>query len=269
MTRDTPILNCILPARPWLDPRARTLPGIAPIAFDDWLWVLDSYPGQMALKERLLRECPDRVLAMQPGAGDAAHELLDLVLDRLDAMPGFERDRDDVACPDGRTVRLDRDAPLAMLGRLVQEDLCVLQKPDGQDEHLLTGALLCFPASWTLAEKIGRPMGAIHVPVAAYDARLAVRVQRLLDGVQPGRPIARCNALFYDDPSLFQPRSEEDPRPAGGSDAPFFRSERQCLLRLPQTRAVVFSIHTILLRRGNLTAEDLAQLDGGGSHAAE
>ncbi|MDV7143818.1 DUF3445 domain-containing protein [Tropicimonas sp. TH_r6] len=256
----SPILNDELPARPWCLPQAGRLPGIAPIEMSDWLWQLDTYAAQMAERERLLEKCPEKVLALQADARPAAEELFDLVLAQLETRPGFVREAGTLHCPDGRSVALDRSAPLRTLGRLVQEDLCLLVKPEGDDEHLLAGAVLCFPASWTLAEKIGRPMLAIHIPVEVYDETLARRVQRLLDGVRPDRPLARSNAFFYDDPALFQPRPELDPRPAGGPTAAFFRSERQCLIRLPESGAVAFSIHTILLARSALTVEDRAAL---------
>jgi len=69
-------------------------------------------------------------------------------------------------------------------------------------------------------------------------------VQRLFDGVRAGRPMWRANLLRYDAPDLHQPRTEDDPRPAGGPDAKYARSERQSVLRLPETGAVVFAIHT-------------------------
>ncbi|PRY26883.1 uncharacterized protein DUF3445 [Aliiruegeria haliotis] len=256
-----PYLNRHVPNPPWMLPRAETLPGTVPFDPTDWLWVLDSYAGQMAERERLLAEQPEAVLQCAPGAEPAARELFDLVLSHLDSHPGFEPMGKRMRCPDGRLVDLDRDRPLPTLGRLVQEDFCILQKPEGGAEHLLTAAVLCFPASWTLAQKIGRPMLAIHVPVDIYDDRLAARVQRLLDGVQPGRPLTRSNALFYDDPALFQPRTEDDPRPVGGPVAPWFRSERQCLVRLPESGAVAFSIHTMLLERASMSAEQLAVLE--------
>ena len=255
-----PILNRDVPSRPWLLPQARRLPGIAPIEMEDWLWQLDSYAGQMAERERLLGSFPGLVHGCLPEAEAAAQELFDLVLLQLNGREGFGREGGGMRCPDGRLVALDRSKPLMTLGRLVQEDLCLLVRPNGGAEHLLSGAVLCFPASWTLAEKLGRPMLAIHTPVAAYDETLARRVQRLLDGVQPGRPLARSNALFYDEPALFAPRLEADKRPIAGPDAAFFRSERQCLLRLPESGAVVFSIHTILLTRDALTSEDRAAL---------
>ena len=123
-----------------------------------------------------------------------------------------------------------------------------MQKPEGAEEHVLTGATLCFPAGWMLAEKLGRPLMRIHKPVAAYDEGLARRVQRLFDCVRVGQPLWRFNALRYADPMLFQPRHEGVPKYGTGQEQRFTRSERQTILRLPRTGAVVFGIHTFVVR---------------------
>ncbi|WP_108257595.1 heme-dependent oxidative N-demethylase subunit alpha family protein [Mangrovicoccus ximenensis] len=141
----------------------------------------------MAERERLIREVPELVTGMVPGADAAAAELLDTVLAELAGHPDFRVGAAEVACPDGRMVAIDRAEPMATAGRLVQEDLCLMQRPEGAEEHLLAAAVLCFPANWTLAEKLGRPMLRIHAPVAQYGDGVAKRVQRLLDGVQPRR----------------------------------------------------------------------------------
>ncbi|WP_068115434.1 heme-dependent oxidative N-demethylase family protein [Tropicimonas marinistellae] len=246
----TPILNRVVPRPPWDEPRTRRLPGISPLDMEDWIWVLDSYPGQMAERERLLYSVPDLVHALPADAMPAALELYDFVVAQLLERTDFRKEDEYMRCPDGRRVHLDRSAPLLTLARLVQEDLCLLLKPSGGKEHLLAAAVLCFPASWTLAEKLGRPMTAIHGPVAAYDDALSRRVQRLLDGVQPNRPLWRANMLWYHEPALFQPRSERDSQRVDAESATFLRSERQCLFRLPESNAVVFSIHTIVMERG-------------------
>ncbi|MHC0053137.1 heme-dependent oxidative N-demethylase family protein [Actibacterium sp. D379-3] len=254
------ILQTRLPYTPWADPRMARLPGIQPLAFTDWLVVDEAYAGQMAERDRLIAEARDAVHALEPSALTAAQELLELVLGDLDGRDGFDVAGDAVTRPDGVTVALDRAAPLLTLGRLVQEDFCILH-PGGQGEHVLTGAILCFPASWTLAEKFMRPLIRIHVPVTPYDADIAARVQRLFDGIRPGRVLWRANAHFYDDPTLFQPRPEAAPRTRAAGPAPFLRSERQCILRLPETGAAVFSIHTYMLRRTDLSAAQTAALE--------
>ncbi|MEZ5716358.1 MAG: DUF3445 domain-containing protein [Paracoccaceae bacterium] len=225
----------------------RPLPGIAPLDVADWLWVDDAFAAQMAERERLIGDHRDKVIALDEAARPAADELLETVLEAALRLPGFTRAGDAVTRPDGRQVRIDRGDPLGTAGRLVQEDFCLLEKRG--DEHVLVGAVLCFPASWSLEQKFLRPLIAIHIPVDSYDDNIARRVQRLFDGVQPGRPLWRFNALLYSDPGLHQPRREGDRRvkPATGQ-AGFLRSERQTLRRLPQTGAVVFGIHTFVLK---------------------
>ncbi|TDK51283.1 heme-dependent oxidative N-demethylase family protein [Antarcticimicrobium luteum] len=236
------------------------LPGIQPLAPEDWLIRDEAFAGQMAYRDRLLSDRREAVLAMDEGARAAAEELLDLVLER--AYPGAG---DAVTRPDGVSVDIDRNDPMGTLGRLVQEDLCILQKPEGAEEHVLTAAVLCFPASWTLEEKFMHPLIRIHVPVPEYDGNIAARVQRLFDGVQPGRPLWRFNALWYDDPDLHQPRREAEKRPHRRAAADqYLRSERQSVLRLPRTRAVVFSIHTFVLARADaqVGTDDLESAGG-------
>ncbi|WP_299894090.1 DUF3445 domain-containing protein [uncultured Ruegeria sp.] len=219
----------------------RALPGIQPATMESWLHQDEAFADQMQRREEVLAERRDDVLALDPQAKPAAVELLDLVLMQIYPTAGAE-----VVRPDGVSVAIDRDRPLDTLCRLVQEDFCILQKR--ADEHVLTGAILCFPASWRLSEKFMRPLIDIHVPVESYDANLAKRVQRLFDGIQPGRPLWRFNALWYEDPELFQPRSASEPREIRDRrQASYLRSERQTLLRLPKTNTVVFSIHTYVL----------------------
>jgi hypothetical protein len=187
----------------------------------------------------------------------AAAELYHRVIARLGDTPGYEVGAEVARRPDGVAVPLDADRPLLTLGRLVQEDLCLMQAEG--PEHVLTGAVLCFPAGWTLAQKIGRPLTRIHVPVASYDAGIAARVQRLFGAIRPEQPMWRANSLLYDDPSLFQPKPEGQPRPKPTANA-YVRSERQCLLRLPLSRAVVFTIHTCVVRAEDVDQAALAAL---------
>lgn len=239
----TPILQT---ATPYDVTVPRPLPGIAPLDMADWLLVDEAFAAQMAERARLLAERRADVLAVTGGAGPAMDELLQVVLEWLAQHgAGYAISAREVRRPDGVRVRIDRGDPMGTLGHLVQEDLCVMEKHG--EAHVLTAAVLCFPASWRLSAKIGRPLLAIHDPVPEYPA-IARRVQRLFDGVQPGRPLWRFNAHGYGDPALYHPVRE-----SGDEDArarlPFLRSERQCVLRLPKTRACVFSIHTYVLAR--------------------
>ena len=223
------------------------LPGMAPAAPHDWLRVDEAYGAQMQRRATLLGQMPGAVLWMDPTALDAATEVLEAALALLPDL-GFDVGRGQVRCPDGRCVTLDRTQPLWTLGHLVQEDICLMRKQGAA--HVLVGAVLCFPASWRLAEKVGKPLIGIHEPVDSYDAQLAKRVQRLFDGVRAGRPLWRFNRLWYDDPELHQPCSRATSVReigGGGPAARYIRSERQCVVRMPRSDVVVFSIHTFVV----------------------
>lgn len=253
-----PILQSRLMDPPWTLKGGTRLPGTGPIGADDWLRRDDAFAGQMALRDRLIAGQTDKVHALRAQALPVAQELLQMALTILRTRPGYHITDTAVRRPDAVVVPVDSAAPLLTLGRLVQEDVCLLQ--DRGDEHVMTGAILCFPASWSLAEKMDRSLTGIHDPVAEYTDDIARRVQRLFNAIRPGVPIVRANCLTYADASLFQPRREGALREYPGASAQFVRSERQCLLKLPQTGAVAFSIHTTVVARAGLPAPDRAAL---------
>lgn len=237
-----------LPLKPWLDPAMRRLPGVAPVGKDEWLLIDEVYGPQMAYADRLIATRRDDVFACEERApvDRAAAELLRDVIDWVLRQPGFARRDGHIERPDGETVPLTGAHPLLTARRLVQEDLILhLPGEQGDGGHRLVGGALAFPAGWTLAEKMSRSLKEAHGPVPSYDDDVARRVQRLFDGLQPGRPLMRANWLRYDAADLFQPHTEHNRRK---QLAPrFIRVERQCLRRLVISGAVVFSIHTFVL----------------------
>lgn len=254
------VLQDHLPTAPWLAEATRRLPGVQPLGgMEDWLARDGAFAGQMALRDRLVTARRGDVIAKTPGSEGAVAELFEEVLSYLGRYEGYACDGGACARPDGVSVPLDGADTLSTLARLVQQDLCVMEKPDGASEHVLTAAVLCFPASWTLAEKIGRPLTAIHDPVAPYDAAMARRVQRLFDNLRVDTPLWRQNAMIYREPDLYHPRSVHAPR-EGRTGGGYLRSEKQVLRRLPKTRAVVFSIHNYIVRLEDLTQAQRAGL---------
>ena len=65
----------------------------------------------------------------------------------------------------------------------------------------------------------------------------------------------RANLIAYAEDDLFNPRREFARHTPAAGGARFVRVERQVLVRLPVTRAVVFSIHTYMVRPEALTPE--------------
>ena len=227
------------------------LPGTRPISPDEWIICDDAFSQQMALRDELIKTRRDKVLAISDQAYEAALELSKMALEFSIKSLGYQKSNDEVIRPDEVSLKIDLSDPMEFLGRLVQNDFCILQKVG--EEHVLTAASLCFPASWSLEEKFLKPLIDIHTPVKEYNEEIAKRVQRLFDGLQVSRPVWRFNALYYEDPHLFQPRSINQPRkkPAP-NQVNYFRSERQTLIKLPETRAIVFGIHTFVIKMQNL-----------------
>ncbi|MEM1237712.1 MAG: DUF3445 domain-containing protein [Pseudomonadota bacterium] len=215
----------------------RALPSLQILDPRDWLIFDEAEAGQLALRQRLLRERRDEVFAACPGSEPAQAEAVALVTEHL------ARDH-------GREVTLPEGAGIDALAGVIQEDIVILEKRG--DAHVMVAALLCFPASWMLAEKIGREMAVIHEPVEEIDARMDRQIERVFQAVRPDRPMWRYNQLWYHDAALFQPRSANDRRekPVGVGD--YLRTERQSLVRMPETGGLIFSIHTYVVHRGDM-----------------
>lgn len=270
------ILQKHLPLTPWMEERGRRLPGLAPVALADWLLRDEVYAQQMALRDQLLCHSRDQVYQRLKDAGPGGEELLRCLVAELPQQEGYEISGDIMRRPDGMAIELYKEDPLIVAGRLVQEDLIILEQrtvatpvPGARPgtwrgvpscQYLLGQAIVCFPASWTLAEKIGRPMVTIHQPVMTYSDDIARRVDRVLDNLRPEQPLMRANFLVYTDPSLFQPRQQGEEKPLDPNLPRYVRVERQTLRRLPQTGAIVFAIHTFVVTPETLSRDETARL---------
>ncbi len=223
-----------------------SLSAMRPVA-GPWLTYDEAYAAQMKVRRDLLERRERAVYAQQQQGLAGARAFLAMILDILPS--GFTVKGGQVTCPDGMLVTLEWDAPLWTAGNLLQQDVCILQKRS--DVHVLTGAVLCFPTSWTLAQKIGKPLIETGDSDAEYNQTIAAPLQRTFNEVQEDRPMWRANLMRCNDPVLHQPCCEEDPRHTARADAPYLRSEQQTVVRLPHPDAVALVIHTSVVRAGS------------------
>ena len=234
-----------------------------------WFEFDDRYLDEMAEKRRLLASDRDAVFAALPESDAARAEALELIVAALTAHHPEWFGRVGGLLRNGLTGEvwdLSAGDPLDLAGRLVQEDLCLIQA--GADGPVFTAASLCFPSRWRLLDKIGKPLAAVHGPVPLYADRLARAVDRFMRHLKPGRIASRLNWSLLDDPALFQPggkwRTEgrDDIGVASVGRSVFLRVERQTLRRLPVSGAVLFGIrvHVYPLERVIDRAERAAAL---------
>lgn len=190
---------------------------------------------------------------------------------------------------------------LRTLGAHVDTDFLLLlpssKAADGSDIYHLEAFVCCFPSGFSLRQKIGLPLAAIHIPVPGYKAKLEKSMDRFFARLETGKLVKRSNwALTTEGETLFSEGGNHlysDGKTSETVDADYgaqqksssqkidlqsqidaqkatvaieecrLRSERQMLFRLPKSGAIVFSFktYTYLLEdvKRDGYAEELAQ----------
>lgn len=224
-----------------------------PLNLAEWIEVDEHLPAELVEKQRLLAERYSEVFAALPEAAAGAAETLALLVDHLPArfpqVYQLEGDRlHNRATAETWPLAGGRMHPLELAGRLVQEDLCLMGRDPASGLYRLTGACLCFPSRWRLAEKLGKPLDAIHGPVPGYAAALGAPMNRLFERLKSHKPVWRLNWSVVDDPALFQPIAPAGPdyatnvTAANAGDKLWLRLERQTLRRLAASNDILFTI---------------------------
>ena len=232
--------------------------GLKPLHPAQWIGIDGDLDAYLAEKTRLFATNPGTVFRARGDTVNAQREVLDALVHYLPRhFPDLYRlDGDAMLVGEGELrVVLDADdpAPLKTASLLVPEDLVLMRKCD--DGWRLVAASLCFPSSWSLADKFDRPMQAIHEPVPDFGpgTRMAVMIARIFDNLKVGVPVERMNWSVQENAELHHPRTktqrDEDAAAHGGDflagqdvrDA-FLRVERQTLTRMPVSGDILFTI---------------------------
>jgi hypothetical protein len=231
--------------------------GLKPVDHSRWLDPPgDDGPAMIVEKERLIAERQEDVFAAEDGTEAAQREILDLIADHVTTgNPPIARREDSGIAIGGRTVEITnpREPALQAAARLVPDDLVLMRK--GDDGWRLAAASLCFPSSWVLAEKFGRPMSEIHRPVPGFAAgtRNDELISRMFDKLQPAVVVERFNWSLQGNAALYHPLPDRDrdhrahsPRSRFPGTDPaataFIRVERQSLRKLPLSGDILFTI---------------------------
>lgn len=255
MTEKCQIASDRPPYLPFVSGKWRMVPGLVALDLPTWIEIDQALGDELALKERLLRERYTEVFASLPGSETAQAEVLELLLTHLcHYFPQYyDREENQVRNLVTQQVWQINDfeaAPLDLAGRLVQEDLCLLQP--GSSGYELVAASVCFPSRWRLADKIGRCLGQIHAPVPSYAEKLSSPVDRFFQQLKVDRPVWRMNWSIADSPDLFLPpkskpdHSSQTINASNAGERLWIRIERQTLRRLAKTGNILFTIRTHL-----------------------
>ena len=216
----------------------------------DWLPYDDLFDdhaardSQLDCKAQLLGDRHNEVFAALPESEPAGREVLAMVRAHLQQFH-------DASLPD-----LPADAglhPLDVAARLVPEDLLLLEPrrranggAGGDFDWCLVAASLCFPAHWVLAEKMNKPLAAIHAPVPDYRERLETPMDRFFTNMKIGPISSRMNWSLQLGNELFSPHRSTRKAAMGdlANEDMCLRMENQTLRKLPETGMVLFTIRT-------------------------
>jgi hypothetical protein len=227
--------------------------GLQPLDLRDWIEPDEHLAAELAEKERLLRERRQEVFAVLPEGEEGSVEVLVLLAAHLSArFPNLYQREGNLLynLVTQQTWDLSQKAlhPLDLAGRLVQEDLCIMQWNAAREAYLLVGASVCFPTRWRILEKMGKSLTAIHGPVPGYEEHLASTMDRYFERIKVDKPVWRMNWSIIDNPTLFQPtghgRKGRNPDITldNADEKLWLRMERQTLRRLPRTQDILFTI---------------------------
>ena len=200
--------------------------------------------SQLAYKAQLLGDRHDEGFAALPRSEPAGREVLAMVRTHLQQFH-------DASLPD---LPADADLhPLDAAARLVPEDLLLLEPrrranggTGGDFDWYLVAASLCFPAHWVLAEKMNKPLAAIHAPVPDYRERLETPMDRFFTNMKIGPISSRMNWSLQLGDELFSPNRSTRKAAMGdlANENMCLRMENQTLRKLPETGLVLFTIRT-------------------------
>jgi hypothetical protein len=175
-------------------------------------------------------------------------------------LPEAEAPGEELAAMFGKSGGLEAAA------RSAWEDMCLLTRRPDEEIYRLVGAAVAFPTDWHPADKLGRPLTALHEPIHGYEEQLATGVDKFMAKLKPGGIYGRCNWFVSPTPALrwIAERPPEETfahvTPDNAGEMLYVRSERQTLRKLPETGAIVFTIGVYVTPLGSLSPGNIARM---------
>jgi hypothetical protein len=229
----------------------------------------ETYHQELAVKRQAWRASPADYAGQVAGAEAAEREAFDWLL----RVTPFLDERSNHLT--GEAIGMDSlppelpPTPLGAIAWHLQEDLLLLANAPDQGFPLIAG-VVCFTSGWSLPEKLGQTILAVHAPVPEFAAQMGKATIALMERLKAERPVCRMNwgirpSDRLDQSPRFLPavrRLEAEITPDQVGRRCWFRVERQTLTRLATTQAILFTIHTYQVPLQRLSAAEKTQVAG-------
>lgn len=141
-------------------------------------------------------------------------------------------------------------------GDFLEPDWVVLSGEAGAGYPMVGGAVV-FPSSWSLPEKLGKPLAEVHGPVPGLQENLGRSISRFLDRLAVGASWERLNWGLSANGELNHHPRRGLPGLTGEAtlETTWLRLERQFLTRLPVSGAILFGIRVTVHRLDELALQ--------------
>lgn len=235
--------------------------GLQPIEISSWLETGPDHTAFMAAKRERLKGSPPLYYRSLGRSLAAQRELLEA------AASNLVRHHPSSFTAQGHVIADQIDGsrhdltpgprePLEVLGALIEEDFVLFEREAGMD--IVTAASNAYTSSGRIVSCVGRDMRFAHDPVPGLNELLGPRIDRVIGHVQVDKPAARFNWFITPIASRLFPETSHQANVEAGlragrilaadfekaGDMLWLRVERQTFLRLPETGALAFGIHT-------------------------
>jgi hypothetical protein len=266
-------LNVLPKHRPYRAAGAMFQIGLKPMDMPTWLDTGDDHAAFMAAKRQRLAGRPPVYYRSLPRSITAQSELLGMVAAQLAKhhRGSFEVKVGQIHdLLDGSLHPLAQQdhEPLEIAANVLEEDFILFEKQEGSD--IITAASNAYTSSGRIVSCVGRDMHYAHDPVPGLNAQLAARIDRVLANVQVGAPVVRFNWFVTAIANRLYPEGSHHANAAASEEVAqalsadhsragellHVRTERQTFVRLPETKALAFGIHTYSNPLSSLDGDD-------------
>jgi len=220
------------PYKPFYDGPPQFQVGLSRIEAANWMSP-DPETNWLPLKSERLDADPAKYYRALPSATAAEEE----ALSRIEAATG--------------NIRSSREEPaLIAAGRLVSDDLVVME--NAGEGWVSTSLLLTQPTFFSLDDAFNRELHDLHAPVPNGSPSLAGKISRVFDRMPAGEVFERFNwtvqlgmERHWPHGSAMREQLKSTP-PDAAIDEMVLRVERQTLVRLEASNAILFCIRISL-----------------------
>ncbi|KAL2201656.1 hypothetical protein CC79DRAFT_1374297 [Sarocladium strictum] len=237
----------------------------------DLITIDKDYLDRVEKRQSIIRAQGSRVHGCLPSGRDAVSELYSFLMGSF--LPRRYPSIFTLG-PDGKTVRNsvtsksfptqwtdpDMNGALRTLAETVEEDIFLLHETD--EGHFSDAFVCCFPSGFDPSQKLGKLLKDIHGPVPSYE-KIVSSMEKFFSRLQVGKNVKRMNWSVQTHGELLAISgnhiTDEDQSLAERQDINpeecFLRIELQTLMRLPNTRSILFSFKTYLYPLPDIKAE--------------